>query len=46
MTVIVYFVLHVPSLKNLAEPMGSFLASPLSGSPPPPVGPNGLGPPV
>jgi len=32
MTVIIYFVLHVPSLKSLAEPMGSLLARPLSGS--------------
>jgi len=33
MTVIIYFVLHVPSLKSLAEPMGSLLARPLSAVP-------------
>jgi len=33
MTVIIYFVLHVPSLKSLAEPMGSLLTRPLSAVP-------------
>jgi len=33
MTVIIYFVLHVPSLKSLAEPMGSMLARPLRAVP-------------
>jgi len=33
MTVIIYFVLYVPSLKSLAEPMGSLLARPLSAVP-------------
>jgi len=33
MTVIIYFVLHVPSLKSLAEPMGSLLARPLRAVP-------------
>ena len=33
MTVIIYFVLHDPSLKSLAEPMGSLLTRPLSAVP-------------
>jgi len=33
MTVIIYFVLHVPSLKSLADPMGSLLARPLRAVP-------------
>jgi len=32
MTVIIYFVLHVPSLESLAEPISSLLARPLSAS--------------
>jgi len=33
MTVIIYFVLHFPSLKSLAEPMGSLLARSLCAVP-------------
>ena len=33
MTIIIYFVLHSPSLKSLAEPMGSLLARPVSALP-------------
>jgi len=33
MTVIIYYVLHVSSLKSLAEPKGSLLARPLSAVP-------------